>query len=88
MIPAYSNMLEVTDPTTGQPSWVIALQAHCSIHGKASSAWYLTRNASGEYQLHEVPMLKLPGVRLPKEAWSRRGWSFPLRFRASQASIM
>jgi hypothetical protein len=52
IISAYNDMPVVTDPRTGNPVNLIGLQAHDPSH--ATSAWYLVRDASGQYTLHEV----------------------------------
>jgi hypothetical protein len=55
IISAYNDMPQVTDPRTGNPVNLMGLQAHNP--NRATSAWYLVRDASGKYTLHEVPAL-------------------------------
>jgi hypothetical protein len=60
VIPAYNDMLTVTDPRSGKPGLLIGLQAHNPQPGKETSAWYLVRHSDASYDLQEIPAIEEP----------------------------
>ncbi len=83
IIPAYNNMPQVTDPSTGASDNLIGLQAHDP--NLMTSAWYLVRSASGQYALHQVPAL----TSLAPLGFGRRARVVPLTLHiGSRASVV
>jgi hypothetical protein len=60
IIPAYNDMLMMTDPRSGKPTLLIGLQARSPQPGKETSAWYLVRRSDASYELHEIPAIAEP----------------------------
>jgi hypothetical protein len=54
-VPAYNDMLAVTDPQTGEATHIVTLSAFSPNPDQATSAWYLVRHdADRSYDLHEI----------------------------------
>jgi hypothetical protein len=60
IIPAYNDMLVMTDPLRGKPAVLIGLQARNPHPGSETSAWYLVRHSDARYEIHEIPAIAEP----------------------------
>jgi hypothetical protein len=53
-VPAYNDIVTVTDPNTDEPIQLISLTAFSPNPDQANSAWYLIRHQDASYELREI----------------------------------